>query len=96
MRKLLQVSSSAYTPSLVCIILLWLHIAMVAHNIFLHVLYKNLQLIINTYIKYIIAINKQLGNVVDMQPTEEMFEEEVMVDTTLENKDGGWDGASSW
>ena len=69
---------------------------MVAHNIFLHVLYKNLQLIINTYIKYIIAINKQLGNVVDMQPTEEMFEEEVMVDTTLENKDGGWDGASSW
>ena len=44
----------------------------------------------------IIAINKQLGNVVDMQPTEEMFEEEVMVDTTLENKDGGWDGASSW
>lgn len=31
-----------------------------------------------------------------MQPTEEMFEEEVMVDMTLENKDGGWDGASSW
>lgn len=42
------------------------------------------------------AINKQLGNVVASQPTEEMFEEEVTVDLTLEQKDGGWDGASSW
>mmetsp|Transcript_9594 Transcript_9594/g.20753 ORF Transcript_9594/g.20753 Transcript_9594/m.20753 type:complete len:121 (-) Transcript_9594:2565-2927(-) len=44
------------------------------------------------------AINKQLGNVVDVQPTEEMFEEEVVVEQTLENKEGtgGWDGASSW
>lgn len=42
------------------------------------------------------AINKQLGNVVDSQPTEEMFEEEVLVETTLEQKEGGWDGASSW
>jgi hypothetical protein len=43
------------------------------------------------------AINKQLGNVVASQPTEEMFEEEVLVQTTLEQKvDGGWDGASSW
>lgn len=43
------------------------------------------------------AINKQLGNVVDTQPTEEMFEQEVVVETTLENKEGGgWDGASSW
>ena len=63
---------------------------MIAHNI---ICIKNCN--INT-LNTIIAINKQLGNVVDMQPTEEMFEEEVMVDTTLENKDGGWDGASSW
>lgn len=43
------------------------------------------------------AINKQLGNVVDFQPTEEMYEEEVLVEQTLEQKEGGgWDGASSW
>ncbi|KAL3822788.1 hypothetical protein ACHAXA_005953 [Cyclostephanos tholiformis] len=43
------------------------------------------------------AINKQLGNVVASQPTEEFFEEEVLVQATLEQKvDGGWDGASSW
>lgn len=43
------------------------------------------------------AINKQLGNVVASQPTEEMFEEEVMLEQTLEQKDGGgWDGSSSW
>jgi len=41
------------------------------------------------------AINKQLGNVVDSQPTEEMFEEEVLIEQTLEQKNG-WDGASSW
>jgi len=43
-----------------------------------------------------VAINKQLGNVVDTSPTEEMFEEEVVIETTLENKDGGWEGSSSW
>ena len=63
---------------------------MIAHNIICTKICN-----INT-LNTIIAINKQLGNVVDMQPTEEMFEEEVMVDMTLENKDGGWDGASSW
>jgi hypothetical protein len=46
------------------------------------------------------AINKQLGNVVASQPTEEMFEEEVFIQTTLEQKvDGGWEGGggtSSW
>ncbi|KAL7535394.1 hypothetical protein ACHAXR_006463 [Thalassiosira sp. AJA248-18] len=42
------------------------------------------------------AINKQLGNVVDSQPTEEMFEEEQTVDLTLEQKEGGWEGSSSW
>ncbi len=41
------------------------------------------------------AINKQLGNVVASSPTEEMFEEEVLVKTSLEQKEG-WDGASSW
>lgn len=71
---------------------------MVAHNIIYHALCTKNATINTTYTinNNIIAINKQLGNVVDMQPTEEMFEEEVMVDTTLENKDGGWDGASSW
>ena len=45
------------------------------------------------------AINKQLGNVVASQPTEEMFEEEVFIQTALEQKvDGGWEGGgtSSW
>lgn len=46
------------------------------------------------------AINKQLGNVVASQPTEEMYEEEVFVQTALEQKvDGGWEGGgstSSW
>ena len=44
------------------------------------------------------AINKQLGSVVASQPTEEMFETEIVVDQTIQekNSDGGWDGASSW
>lgn len=44
------------------------------------------------------AINNQLGNVVASQPTEEMFETEVVVDTTIQEKngDGGWEGSSSW
>jgi hypothetical protein len=44
------------------------------------------------------AINKQLGNVVASQPTEEMFEQEVVIDQTIQEKSGGggWDGASSW
>ena len=43
------------------------------------------------------AINNQLGNVVASQPTEEMFEQEVVIDQTIQEKaDGGWDGASSW
>jgi len=43
------------------------------------------------------AINNQLGNVVASQPTEEMYEQEVVIDTTIQEKaDGGWDGASSW
>ena len=46
------------------------------------------------------AINKQLGNVVDSSPTEEMYEQELVVDQTIQEKagdnNGGWDGASSW
>lgn len=45
------------------------------------------------------AINKQLGNVVDSRPTEEMYEQELVVDQTVQEKagdNGGWDGASSW
>ncbi|KAL7497289.1 hypothetical protein ACHAWT_006131 [Skeletonema menzelii] len=43
------------------------------------------------------AINKQLGSVVASQPTEEMFEQEIVIDQTIQEKaDGGWDGASSW
>lgn len=46
------------------------------------------------------AINNQLGNVVASQPTEEMFETEVVVDTTIQEKNGGggggWEGSSSW
>ena len=43
-------------------------------------------------------INKQLGNVVETSPTEEMFEEEVKVEQTLQQKEGGggWDSSSSW
>eukprot|EP00986_Skeletonema_menzelii_P012779 scaffold7198_cov150-Skeletonema_menzelii.AAC.5 len=42
------------------------------------------------------AINKQLGSVVASQPTEEMFEQEIVIDQTIQEKaDGGWDGASS-
>ncbi|CAB9511612.1 Protein of unknown function (DUF2997) [Seminavis robusta] len=44
-------------------------------------------------------INEQLGKVVDSAPTEEMFEQEVEIDQTLTNTDGGsgsWEGSSSW
>ena len=46
------------------------------------------------------SINEKLGKVVDMQPTEEMFEEEVVVDQKLVQREGegggGWESASSW
>lgn len=45
------------------------------------------------------AINKQLGKVVASQPTEEMFEQEVVIDQTIQDRagiGGEWDGASSW
>jgi len=47
-------------------------------------------------------INEALGEVVASEPTAEMFEQEVVVEQTLYNKDsgsssgGGWEGSSSW
>ena len=46
-------------------------------------------------------INKQLGKVVDSRPTEEMYEEEIVLDQTISvnennNNNNGWEGSSSW
>lgn len=44
-------------------------------------------------------INEQLGKVVDSSPTEEMYEQEVLMDQTLTNTEStSWDGStpSSW
>mmetsp|Transcript_23140 Transcript_23140/g.29178 ORF Transcript_23140/g.29178 Transcript_23140/m.29178 type:complete len:150 (-) Transcript_23140:222-671(-) len=49
-------------------------------------------------------INQSLGKVVDSKPTEEMYEQEIVIDQTIEIQNGnngggsggGWDGASSW
>lgn len=49
-------------------------------------------------------INQSLGKVVDSKPTEEMYEQEIVIEQTvsIQNEDGsgssggGWDGASSW
>ena len=45
-------------------------------------------------------INEQLGKVVDTAPTEEMYEQDLTVDQTLTQTDGGasWDGSTptSW
>lgn len=46
-------------------------------------------------------LNNVLGKVVASQPTEEMYEQEIVLDNTVsvtENNDnsGGWDGASTW
>uniref|UniRef100_A0A7S4K9M6 DUF2997 domain-containing protein n=1 Tax=Odontella aurita TaxID=265563 RepID=A0A7S4K9M6_9STRA len=48
------------------------------------------------------AVNDMLGKVVESAPTEEMYENEVFVANTVEDKvDGGesssgWEGSSSW
>jgi len=43
------------------------------------------------------GINEQLGEVVASQPTEEMFEQEVVVDQTLYDKESSdWNGGSTW
>lgn len=47
-------------------------------------------------------INKSLGKVVDSKPTEEMYEQEIVIEQTVKiqnedgNNSGGWEGASSW
>ena len=43
-------------------------------------------------------INNALGKVVSTKPTEEMFEQEVVLDQTtqLKNKVGDWEGSSTW
>ena len=47
-------------------------------------------------------INEQLGKVISSEPTEEMYEQEVVVDQTLTNTVGdatngdSWEGKSSW
>ena len=49
-------------------------------------------------------INQSLGKVVDTKPTEEMYEQEIVIEQTVDVKNsngggsgsGGWDGASSW
>eukprot|EP00559_Dactyliosolen_fragilissimus_P008713 CAMPEP_0184854972 /NCGR_PEP_ID=MMETSP0580-20130426/331_1 /TAXON_ID=1118495 /ORGANISM="Dactyliosolen fragilissimus" /LENGTH=153 /DNA_ID=CAMNT_0027349365 /DNA_START=58 /DNA_END=519 /DNA_ORIENTATION=+ len=45
-------------------------------------------------------INKNLGKVVDTKPTEEMYEQELVIDQIVEVKaeEGGsdWDGSSTW
>lgn len=45
-------------------------------------------------------INAHLGKVVATTPTEEMFEEKILIEETVsidsEQKNSGWDGASSW
>eukprot|EP00956_Cyclotella_meneghiniana_P010660 scaffold14882_cov80-Cyclotella_meneghiniana.AAC.7 len=43
------------------------------------------------------SINEKLGIVTNTEATEEMFEQELVVDQTVtQDVDGGWDGATSW
>lgn len=43
------------------------------------------------------SINEKLGIVTNTEATEEMFEQELVIDQTVTQEvDGGWDGASSW
>jgi hypothetical protein len=46
-------------------------------------------------------INQQLGKVVDSKPTEEMYEQEIVIDQTISiqndnNGSDGWEGSSDW
>lgn len=48
-------------------------------------------------------INEALGAVIDSVPTEEMYEQELVVDQTVQNMQGdssssgeGWEGSSTW
>jgi hypothetical protein len=48
------------------------------------------------------SINEALGEVVASQPTEEMYEQELVVDQTVQNTNSagdsssGWEGSSTW
>lgn len=43
------------------------------------------------------SVNEHIGSVVYTENTEEMFEQELVVDNTISVKNNGeWDGASSW
>eukprot|EP00538_Stauroneis_constricta_P014188 CAMPEP_0119560804 /NCGR_PEP_ID=MMETSP1352-20130426/15912_1 /TAXON_ID=265584 /ORGANISM="Stauroneis constricta, Strain CCMP1120" /LENGTH=123 /DNA_ID=CAMNT_0007608861 /DNA_START=51 /DNA_END=422 /DNA_ORIENTATION=- len=46
------------------------------------------------------SLNKMLGEVISSEPTEEMFEQKLVVDQTLtenvDNDSSGWDGQSTW
>jgi hypothetical protein len=53
--------------------------------------------------KVVAKINESLGKVVASKPTEEMFEQEIVIDQTLTNtvgessgKSTSWEGKSSW
>jgi len=43
-------------------------------------------------------INESLGEVIASAPTEEMYEQELVVDQTIQitQGDGGWEGSSTW
>lgn len=46
-------------------------------------------------------INEALGKVVSSEPTEELYEQEIVLEQTLEqsentNSDGDWEGSTSW
>mmetsp|Transcript_7455 Transcript_7455/g.14115 ORF Transcript_7455/g.14115 Transcript_7455/m.14115 type:complete len:123 (-) Transcript_7455:125-493(-) len=42
-------------------------------------------------------INKSLGKVIDSKPTEEMYEQSITIEETVQVKnDNGWEGSSSW
>ena len=43
-------------------------------------------------------INEMLGKVVQTEPTEELYEQELVIDQTLTNTNSGdsWEGSSSW
>jgi Protein of unknown function (DUF2997) len=41
-------------------------------------------------------INAVLGKVVDSQPTEELFQQDLTLNNEIQVSDGNWDGSSSW
>ena len=41
-------------------------------------------------------INAVLGKVVDSQPTEELFQQDLTLNNEIQVSDGNWEGSSSW